>query len=331
MLLRSKKRSHAALDRLDVEIEANRGVPDAEAARRLLELRHRAGIELEGNGAAAHPSPDFDALPAESALPEVEPGALTPGLLRAALLRSGCLLVRGLVGEKDVTRLVDGIDRAYAARDTEGEFFEEFEPDPRFDIRFDRGVIRGGAALLAVDSPRVMSDVLDVFERAGLRRLAAGYLGGRPAISINKFLLRKVTPQVFDASMGEQGKKPSAWHQDGAFMGDVQALNVWLSLSRCGDVAPGMDIVPRRLDRIVPTGTEGAVFDWSASQAVAEEAAGEAGILRPIFQPGDALLFDEMFLHSTAAEPEMQSSRYAVESWFFNPSRLPDKYAPLAF
>ena len=29
-------------------------------------------------------------------------------------------------------------------------------------------------------------------------------------------------------------------------MGDVRALNVWLSLSRCGDEAPGMDVVPRR-------------------------------------------------------------------------------------
>ena len=37
-------------------------------------------------------------------------------------------------------------------------------------------------------------------------------------------------------------------------MGDVRALNVWLSLSRCGDEAPGMDIVaaasrPHRPDR----------------------------------------------------------------------------------
>ena len=50
-------------------------------------------------------------------------------------------------------------------------------------------------------------------------------------------------------------------------MGDVRALNVWLSLSHCGDEAPGMDIVPRRLDHIVPTGTEGANFNWSVSRA----------------------------------------------------------------
>ena len=34
-------------------------------------------------------------------------------------------------------------------------------------------------------------------------------------------------------------------------MGDARALNLWLSLSRCGDEAPGLDLVPRRLDEIV--------------------------------------------------------------------------------
>jgi hypothetical protein len=113
-------------------------------------------------------------------------------------------------------------------------------------------------------------------------------------------------------------------------MGPVKALNVWLALSRCGDVAPGMDLVPRRIERIVETGTEGAAFDWSVSQAVAEESAGEAGILRPIFEPGDVLLFDELFLHATASSTEMTNTRYAVECWFFGPSAFPAEYPPLA-
>ena len=91
-----------------------------------------------------------------------------------------------------------------------------------------------------------------------------------------------------------------------------------------------MDVVPRRLDEIVPTGTDGAVFEWSVSQVVAEQAAGEAGIARPICEPGDVLLFDEMFLHATAAEPGMTGVRYAIECWFFGPSQFPDGYAPLA-
>ena len=65
------------------------------------------------------------------------------------------------------------------------------------------------------------------------------------------------------------------WHQDGAFLGrDVRSLNLWLALSPCGVDAPGLDIVPQRFDEILPTGTEGALFDWSVSPQVVEDAAG---------------------------------------------------------
>jgi hypothetical protein len=106
---------------------------------------------------------------------------------------------------------------------------------------------------------------------------------------------------------------------------------VWLALSRCGDVAPGLDIVPRRLDHIVPTGTEGAFFDWSVAPDVAREAAGDAPLLRPVFDPGDVLFFDELFLHATGADSSMVNPRYAVESWFFGASGFPPEYVPLAY
>ena len=117
-----------------------------------------------------------------------------------------------------------------------------------------------------------------------------------------------------------------------AFMGaDIRSLDIWLSLSHCGDDAPGLDIVPRRLDEIVPTGTDGAFFDWAVSPAVAQETAGAGGTVRPIFEPGDVLIFDELCLHSTALDPSMSRTRYAVESWFFGPSAFPGDYTPLAF
>ncbi len=287
-------------------------------------------------------TPAFDRLPDDSSLPEVARDETTPELLRAAILRGGCLLVRGLIDEEDVPGLVDGIDRAWEARDarasgesTESPYFDEFEPDERFDLAFDREAIyRSGSGLMGPDSPPAMLEVLDSFERAGLGALAEGYLGERPAISVNKCVLRKVTPESFEETLetfgGTPESKPSAWHQDGAFLGEVRALNVWLSLSRCGDVAPGLDIVPRHLDHIVPTGTEGALFNWSASTAVAEDAASDVGVLRPIFEPGDALLFDELLLHSTAADSGMTQMRHAVECWFFGASCFPSDYAPLA-
>ena len=51
--------------------------------------------------------------------------------------------------------------------------------------------------------------------------------------------------------------------------------------------------------------------------------------MRPLFAPGDVLLFDHLFLHRTASEPTMTDTRYAIESWFFAPSAYPEKQVPI--
>jgi hypothetical protein len=123
---------------------------------------------------------------------------------------------------------------------------------------------------------------------------------------------------------------PGAWHQDGFFMGEVRSLNLWLSLSRCGDEAPGLDLLPKRLDRYLATNTEEAALDYTISQRKVDEAAGEVPVIRPIFEPGDALFFDELFLHQTGSDPSMRKPRYAIENWFFGGSAFPGEYAPIA-
>jgi hypothetical protein len=72
------------------------------------------------------------------------------------------------------------------------------------------------------------------------------------------------------------------------------------------------------------------MLDYQVSQRVAEESAGDRPIVRPIFEPGDALLFDDLCLHKTGSDPEMPNPRYAVESWFFGASGFPREYAPVA-
>lgn len=328
------------------QLTAENGAADTAArARRVLALRHEVGRRLlEGGAPGDSPdfgAPDFSVLPADAIVPELAADRLTAAALRGAMLRHGCLLVRGLIPREDAERLVEGIDRAYAAREAADTgagrdgWYEPFECDPRFGLALERGVAASGAGLLAVDSPLVLLDVLATFERAGVRALAGEYLQEPYLLSINKSLLRRVRPDLYDEVAKlhrvEAGRKPSGWHQDGAFLTDVRALNVWLALTRCGDVAPGMDVVPVRLDRIAPTGTEGSLYEWSVSQEIAEEWGGKKGIVRPVFEPGDALLFDELLLHATAAEPDMPETRYAVESWFFGRSGFPPRYAPLAF
>ena len=308
---------------------ANRASRDAETERRILKLRHLAGAALVAgaNGAPAWAEPGGELPGANGAgLPEFSAQELTPELLRAALLRDGCVLVRGLIDRDEAGRLVGELDRAFDARqehwpngaDPDG-YYEAFIPEPPYGLA-ERDFVTDAGDAFAGDSPRLMFEVLDAFERAGLRELIAGYLGEPPVLSVNKCVLRRVSPD-----------SGSAWHQDGAFLGHVRALNVWLSLSRCGDESPGLDIVPRRLDGIVPTGTEGAFFNWSVAPDVAKQAAGEGGIVRPIFEPGDAMLFDDLFLHATAADPTMPNDRYAVETWFFGPSAFPGDYVPLGF
>jgi hypothetical protein len=323
---RSTEELLAEIEQLTAE---NRENPDDQREIRLVELRHAAGIRLHDDPepAAAYPQPALDHLPDRNGdLADVPPERLTPELIRAGILRDGCLLVRGLVDPDVALGIARDIDRAFEARDAsvgggagDPAHYSEFVPAPAFRASLGRDWIAGGGGLWAADSPHLLFEMLDTFERAGLTDAIRGYLGEPPVISVQKCTLRRVDP---DAGRG--------WHQDGAFMGDVRALNVWLSLSRCGDEAPGMDVVPRRLDQIVPTGTEGALFEWSVSEQVAQEAAGDVGVLRPIFEPGDVLLFDEMFLHSTAAEPEMRKSRWAIESWFFGASAAPAEYSPLA-
>ena len=147
----------------------------------------------------------------------------------------------------------------------------------------------------------------------------AGYLGEPALISVQKTTLRKAEPSV-----------SGGWHQDGFFMGQVRSLNLWLALSRCGDVAPGLDIVPRRLDEFAATATDEAVLSYQVSQRAAEAAAGGAAIVRPVFEPGDALFFDDMCLHQTAADPSMPKPRYAIENWFFGGSSFPREFFPVA-
>jgi hypothetical protein len=77
--------------------------------------------------------------------------------------------------------------------------------------------------------------------------------------------------------------------------------------------------VGKRLDRIVETGTDGAFLNWTVGRGAVERAA-QGTIVRPIFEPGDALLFDHMNLHCTAVDPGMTRDRYAIESWLFAPS-----------
>ncbi len=317
------------LAELDALVAENRDSRDADREERIRALRHEAAIALvaKPNEGLSYPEPDTAKLPERtgSDLPEFTPDDLTPELLRAAILRDGAMLVRGVVPRDHALALAERIDETFVERDAysdgtgqAGDLYREFQPNDPYTVE-ERPWIKEGGGVLAADAPALMYDMLDTFERANVLDAIGGYLGERPLISVNKCTLRKATPDV-----------AGAWHQDGAFMGDVRAMNVWLSLSRCGDEAPGMDLVPRRLDDLVEAGGEGTFLDYQVSDKTAAESAGDYDIIRPIFEPGDALLFDDLFLHQTGSDPSMPNARYAIESWFFGTTGFTHNYVPLA-
>jgi hypothetical protein len=296
------------------------GLPEVEI--RLSELRYAAFAELPEAGPPSWPVPvegvDRSGPPS---IPEVDAADLTVEAIHVAMQSRGSLLVRGLLAGR-TEAFVDAIDTALAARGTEEGTWWRNLPLPREEaVSLGRHWVAGGGGLLACDSPHVLDMLFAAYTELGLRDVVGGYLGERPVLSGNKCTLRRVP---LDTN--------TDWHQDGAFLGDgIRALNIWVALTECGVDSPGMDLVPKRFDEVVETGTGGAIFDWAVGPDTVPVVAPDAPVVRPLFHAGDALLFDDLFLHRTAIDPSMTRPRYAIESWFFAPTDYPKGQVPLVW
>lgn len=317
---------------IELLTQANRDAQNAQLELALVRLRR------EGASAPTHPTPvrsePIIADPRSGGLFEIEAADLTVSSLRVGLAQSGCVLVRGLVPHDRVTRLVAGIDAAIAAYDAATEPAGEVDPGwyspGSMPDRVSDGLpesarrkfLRDRGGLWAADSPRMLFELFELVDEVGIGRLMTEFLGERPLLSALKCTLRRVPPELVVVS---------GWHQDGAFLGDhVGAFNFWLSLSRCGRDAPGLDVVPRRIDHVLKS-DEGARFDWSLSDGAVLEAAEGTPIVRPEFEAGDALLFDHLLVHRTATSSDMTRERYAIESWFFAPTAYPAGQLPILY
>ncbi|MFZ9482330.1 MAG: phytanoyl-CoA dioxygenase family protein [Ilumatobacteraceae bacterium] len=319
--------SHGRFDDAIEALEtANLEHPDIRLERRIIQLRHQAFFTHRAVSSVREWPPAADDLfPDATSIPEVDARDLTVAHVRSGVLRHGALIVRGVFDPEQVALLADDVRRAVASFDEkkrdDNPWYHPLEIDPRCTplTPADRHWTRSTGGCFAADSPRSMVHYLAALRANGLIDIVEGYLGERPALSVKKTTLREVPPR------GVQG-----WHQDGAFLGEgIRTLNLWLALTRCGTDAPTMDMIPRRLHELAPAGVEGAAFDWSVSDTVAERVAGDRGIQRLHFEAGDIILFDEMNLHRTAVSPEMTSSRLAIEAWFFAPSCYPLPQLPV--
>lgn len=336
VMSRFRRSDEGVLEEIGELTAANREHPDPEIERRLVRLRNDAFAKLSRRRPDSSPEASdeiaerFATYEMVDGIPEVAAAELSGETIRSAFLRSGCLLVRGLMPAERIPGLTAGIDTAMEQRDAHAEgapseqttpWFEPFEPGPRYATEgADWNRIKAGSgAVWVCDSPRMMFELLEAFEQAGIPQIATDYLGERPSFSMNKTVVRRTPADAI-----------GAWHQDGAFLGaGIRTLNVWLALSDCGERAPALDIVARRFDSVVETGGEGAPFPWSVSTRLVDELLDGEIPPRPVFRPGDAMLFDHLCLHRTGSGPGMDQTRYATETWCFANSAFPSELVPL--
>jgi hypothetical protein len=297
---------------------ANRTAPDGEVERRMVTLRaslfQRTSLPDDSARAPAASGPR------RFGMPEVSREALDGARLREALSSFGSLRVRGLLDASQVRAMREHIDAALVAREAAWRGFPPAQTSPWY-VPFEpliggkdtRGWVRETGSVLAVESPRALFHLLDVYYDVGVDRVVAELFGERPALSAEKTTLRRVVPAP-DHGLG--------WHQDGRFLGDnIRSLNAWIALSDCGTDAPSLELVPTRLHDFVTTG-DASSLDWCVSQANVDRAFPGA-VIRPEFRAGDALFFDHLLLHRTWRHERMTQPRYAIESWFFAPSAYP--------
>jgi len=323
---KAKARALALQGRLRDAVKVGAAIPPNAAndafERELRDWRHAAYFEADyASGRADWPPALQDPRPdLIDQIPEISAAQLTPEILGGAIQAHGSLIVRGLLTREIAADLLAGIDAAYAVRadETSPEVQSWYAPlltqsDPK--LRFARG-FGDGTSMLTVDSPHMLARWLETLEKAGVIDVVTGYLGERPILSAHKTRMYRVPRDA-----GTQ------WHQDGAFLGgeNTRVVNLWAPLTACGEDAPGLELVPWRLNEIVPPGTHGTHFKWSVGDDKVAEMTSGRPLSSPRFEPGDAMFFDQLCLHRTGARAGMTRGRYAMETWMFAPSTFPHK------
>jgi hypothetical protein len=308
------------VEAVDLLAAANREAPDPDLEVRLIDLRHEAAKTYDA-GAGRSPWPPIYADPfpdVAGVLPEIRASDLSANVLGGAVAHHGALIVRGAFRPEQVARSVDAIHRTQTQRDLDATdaWFRPFPLEPGIDRNL-REIVRGQGGTWLADSPRSTALILDELQAAGVTDAISEHLGERLLFSLQKSTLRRSVAR----------NKLVAWHQDGSFLDPhVRTMNVWVALSKCGGdyPSPGLQVAPMRIPEILEV--DGALTPHSISAKLVAEVTAEVPVIVPEFDPGDAMLFDERFLHRTYLNAEMTEDRYALECWFFAPSHPSSDY-----
>lgn len=312
-----------ALGVLDDLVAASRRFSDPRLDQALVAVRHAAFAELDRSpGRPAWPAAFDDPFPHEQGLPAARPSDLSGELVGGALVHHGALRVDGLLTAEQVAAMRDHITRAFAAR-------EQRQADPSASspdwVPFEPGKQRASGFgsdgfVRAVDVPTALRELAGIYADTGITGAFTRYLGERPVMIANKWVLR----------CSPSGKVGTDYHQDGAFLGEgIRTLNCWIALSPCGPGTgrPAVDLIPRRFTSVIASPSD-AAFPWSLTEQAVRDALPDAPVASPVFAPGDALVFDELLPHRTSVGLDL-GERFAIESWFVAPSSYPDRHVPV--
>lgn len=313
----------AALDRL----VAGLGDPiDPQLAVDVVTLRHQAAMDRDpGQGRTPWPPRYADPFPDLSGtLPEIAPDDLSTEVLGGAVAHHGALVVRGLLDPDQVERHVVAIDRARAGQDAwqpggvGDPWFRPLKVPPMVKNQVLRNHVADQGGTWLGDSPASTEQLLADLQSAGVIAAMTDHFGERLSLSLQKSTLRRSLPV----------NRLTAWHQDGSFLSPgVRTMNVWVALSACGPdgTAPALEVVPRRVEDILPV--DGVLATISIASDVIDELGTPTVI--PDVAPGDAIMFDERFVHRTRLFEGMTEPRYAIECWFFASSHTSEDYTSL--
>jgi len=316
---------------IDYLLKRNEGRNRAALERALVDLMLEGETKSQSPGLTrAKPGNVLAVRPGE--VPEIPASEFSAAVLREAIAKAGHLIVRGLFADSDVARLRYCIDHALDARFDASSKEQPpadddpwYYPSPKFpgihesfsQLAHQKKYDRTGS-MMVIDSPRGTSATLEFFRKYGMKALLEEYFGEPGVIATRKWVFRLVEAKEIKRDWIGGG-----WHQDGQFMGaDVDALNLWAPLSACGDDshAPGIALLPRRLERVLEFGTRGAKIEWMVGPELVQKLAEETPVVTPHFDPGDALFFDQFSLHRSGHVPGKRHNRYALESWFYGRS-----------
>jgi hypothetical protein len=320
--------SGALLEAIDLLQRSSYEQRDPLVDVRLAELRRDAFAVLDRAPHASPWPPVFaDPFPGETGLVELPRSEATPEVVGGAIRHHGCILVRGLLDPETAEGLVPSVESAFVGLEAANEGAPVADTSPWYvplashpDIPPDHTDERANLRwyrVCAMDSPRAMFEVIDAFEAAGIRDIVGTYLGARPVMTASKWALRRMPK-----------RKLSGWHQEANVFPKVhlRTMNIWLTLTACGDDSPSLDVVPRREAQVHPVDS-----GFMIRPPDFETIAAGAPKVSPRYEPGDAMLFDEMLIHRTNTDQAMEKVRYSIESWFFAPAGHPVELGPIVF